>query len=73
MEDTSKSRVQNLVERERAYRAEQDTVNRKVLVNLAGMLVLLIASDIYRNSARIELSIVRAGIWNVLGPRSAYG
>jgi hypothetical protein len=44
MEDTSKSRVQTWVERERAYRAEQDTVNRKVLVNLAGMLVLLIAS-----------------------------
>jgi hypothetical protein len=44
MEDTSKARVQLWLERERAYRAEQDIVNRRVLMNLAGMLVLLISS-----------------------------
>ena len=44
MEDTSKERVQLWLERERAYRAEQDVVNRILLTNLAGMLLLLISS-----------------------------
>jgi hypothetical protein len=44
MENTSKSRVQLWLERERAYRAEQDVVSRRVLINVAGMLVLLISS-----------------------------
>ena len=44
MEDTSKSRVQLWLERERAYRAEQDIVNRKLLAHLAGMLLLLVSS-----------------------------
>jgi hypothetical protein len=44
MEDTSKARVQLWLERERACRAEQDVLTRKVLINLGGMLLLLIAS-----------------------------
>ena len=44
MEDPSKSGVELWLEREREYRAEQKIVDRMLLKNLGGMLLLFVSA-----------------------------